>query len=489
MHDYEKTHSDTIRSLGGECTVLLRSNGAFPLPEPCEIALYGSGARRTVKGGTGSGEVNSRYMVSAEEGLKNAGFTILTKDWLDTYDTIRTNAKQEFICGLHKQASEHHTLAVFESMGAVMPEPEYEIPFCAENCPAVYVLSRICGEGSDRRPVPGDILLTETEIRDINALDQKHSPFMLVLNTGGPVDLSPVKDVSNILILSQLGAETGNILADLILGRSVPSGKLTTTWSVWEDYARIGTFGERDDTLYQEGIYVGYRYFDSVGKKALFPFGHGLGYTAFGLNCVSVKEAAGTITLRASVRNTGKYIGKETAQLYVSLPQGRLDQPYQVLAAFAKSKELLPQEEEELTLTFDLRDLASYDKTKASWILEAGDYILRLGNSSTETTPAAVLRISREIIVRTCRNCFTEPWFTDWKPQERTEEHISGVPILNISTDTFITRKTDYALREETEPLIETLSDAELAYLNIGAFDPNLGPLSIIGNASKSVAG
>ena len=488
MHDYERDHNATLRRFGAECAVLLKSNGAFPLDGPCKLALYGNGARRTIKGGTGSGEVNSRYFVTVEDGLEAAGFSISSKYWLENYEQIRAAAHRRFIRGLKQQAKEHHTLAAFESMGAVMPEPEYNIPLCGAGDTAVYVLSRISGEGSDRKAVPGDILLTETEKRDILLLNQKYKKFLLVLNVGGVVDLSPVREIGNILLLSQLGVETGNILADLILGNSFPSGRLTTTWSAWEDYPRIGSFGEKDDSRYQEAVYVGYRYFDSAGKKALFPFGYGLGYTAFSHLPGEVNEEAGAVSVKATVKNIGPSAGKEVLQLYVSAPQGRLDKPYQALAAFAKSAQLRPGEEEELTLSFDLRALASYDEQRAAWLLEQGNYILRLGSSSAENTAIAILRLDRDVTVRQCKNCLGKPDFTDWKPEVR-EEALPEVPVLPVSAAAIPVETVEYTLSHEVEPLIESLSDQELALLNIGAFDPKMGVLSVIGNASWSVAG
>ena len=489
MNDYEREHNAVLRRFGAECAVLLKSNGAFPLSVPCELALYGSGARRTIKGGTGSGEVNSRTFVTAEEGLEAAGFTVTTKFWMDTYETICTSARKNFIRSLKKQALEHHTLAILESMGAVMPEPEYNIPLNGAGDTAVYVLSRISGEGSDRKPVPGDILLTETEKRDILQLNKQYRNFLLVLNVGGVVDLSPVLEVGNILLLSQLGVETGDILADLILGKSTPSGKLTTTWSAWEDYPSIGNFGQKDDTYYIEGVYVGYRYFDSVGKKALFPFGFGLSYTDFSILPGVVNREAGKITVTAPVKNTGSFAGKEVVQLYVSAPQGKLDKPYQTLAAFAKTKELQPGEQQELTLSFDLRDLASYDEARASWILEAGDYVLRLGTSSVDTEAIAVLCLDKEVVVRKCRNSLGRPDFTDWQPETCREEGPVDAIIMTVSAAAFETETVEYNLPLAVDPLLEKLSDKELCYLNIGAFNPSLGALSIIGNASQSVAG
>ena len=489
MNDYEREHNKIMRRLGAECAVLLKSDGSFPLEKPCALALCGSGARHTIKGGTGSGEVNSRTFVTVEEGLEAAGFMLTGKHWLDAYDMLYPAARREWIRSLKAQAREHHTVAVMESMGAVMPEPEYNIPLPASGEAAVYVLSRISGEGSDRRAVPGDILLTETEKRDILALNEKFDKFLLVLNVGGVVDLSPVMEVGNILLLSQLGVETGSILADLILGKASPSGKLTTTWSAWEDYPGLGSFGEKDDTLYQEGVYVGYRYFDTVGKKPLFPFGFGLSYTDFSLAALDASEHSGIVTVRAAVKNVGGFAGKEVAQLYVSAPQGKLDKPYQSLAAFAKTRELQPGESEELTLTFDLCELASYDEARAAWTLEAGDYVLRLGDSSADTQPVAVVRLDGETVVRQVKNCLGKPDFKDWKPESLRTETLGELPVLAVAATAFETETVDYARAEEIDPLIKALGDEELCLLNIGAFDPKGGAMSVIGNASQSVAG
>lgn len=489
MQDYEQAHAAAVRQFGAECAVLLRSDGAFPLLNPGEIALFGSGARKTVKGGTGSGEVNSRYFVTIEKGLEAAGFTITSKAWLDAYDNLYAAARRDFIRGLKQQARAHHTLAILESMGAAMPEPEYQIPLKGKGDTAVYVLSRISGEGSDRKAAPGDVLLTQTEIRDILQLDAQYKNFLLVLNVGGVVDLTPVKDVGNILLLSQLGAETGNTLADLILGKSFPSGRLATTWSAWEDYADLGEFGGRDETRYMEGVYVGYRYFDAVGKRALFPFGFGLGYTTFECDASDAAVEGETVTATVQIQNTGNHAGKETAQLYVSPPDGTIDKPTQTLAAFQKTRTLKPGETETMTLSFQMRELASYDEKRACWVLEPGDYVLRLGKHSADTEPVAVLRLDREAITRQCKKALGTPDFKDWKPDGKPEAVPKDVKILPVSAEQIETEIVDYDLPEEIDPVVQCLSDEELCLMNIGAFSPGLGALSVIGDASKNVAG
>ena len=490
LQQHETDHAGRLRPLLPECTVLLKSNGDFPLNSTGKLALYGSGARHTVKGGTGSGEVNSHYFVNIEQGLSSAGFEITTKSWLDTYDSILIDAKKQFISDIKARAKQNRTNPITEGMGAVMPEPEYTLPLDGESDVAVYILSRISGEGNDRSYQHGDILLTATEQRDITELYQKYAKFLLVLNVGGAIDLTPVSRVDNILLLSQLGADTGTAFADLITGKSYPSGKLTATWAAAGDYPQIGDFGNKDDTRYKEGIYVGYRYFDSVGAKPMFPFGYGLSYTKFEISNASVSADGEHISVTANVKNIGHRTGKEVLQLYISVPQGRLDRPFQTLAAFAKTKELDPNETQTIKLHFDLSDLASFDTENSAYILEQGDYVLRLGTSSADTLVCGVVILDAEATVRHVHHIGGSADFTDWKPQTRETEPLpDNVPVIKVSAASIQTETIQYEKSPEIPQEIRELTDQELAYLNVGAFDPNKGALSVIGNASTNVAG
>ena len=496
LNEYEIKHNAYLRENGAECTVLLKKDGNFPLKEAGKIALYGSGARYTIKGGTGSGEVNSRFYVTVEEGLKNAGFTITSGSWLDGYDKVRAEAKQQFIKDIKAEAKAKHTQAVILCMGRSMAEPEYQLPTDGAGDTAIYVLSRISGEGSDWEPIAGEILLSETEKRDILACNAKYKNFMLVINAGGVVDLTAVKDVKNILILSQLGVETGDILADILLGKSSPSGKLTTTWSAWKDYPSMGEFGDRDETRYKEGIYVGYRYFDSVGKLPLYPFGYGLSYTDFCLEKDSVRLDGQRVTVTANIKNVGNAAGKEVLQVYVSSPEGKLDQPYQALAGFAKTKLLAPGEEQKLSVSFEMSDIASYNEATASFCLEAGDYVLRAGNSSTDTDVYGVIRVEEEICCIKTRNVMGKPDFTDYKPAEGEKkcsslsvEELAETTVLTLGKDAVATANVDFDLECEIDAAVKKLSDEQLIMMNLGAFDPKGGVASIIGNAGFSVAG
>lgn len=490
MQQYEKEHLKYILKNAAECTVLLKSNGQFPIEKAGKLAAYGSGVRYTVKGGTGSGEVNSRFTYNIEQGLEKAGFEITTKNWLDSYDEVRRSAKKDFIKKLKTEAKENHQNIFLYSMGKNMSEPDYELPLAGGGDTAVYVVSRNSGEGSDRQVTEGEVKLTRTEIRDILALNGRFDRFMLVLNVGGVIDLSPVMEVSNILLLSQIGVHCGRVLADILTGRQNPSGKLTTTWAAWDEYSKMGSFGEWDETRYREGIYVGYRYFDTFGKKALFPFGYGLSYTDFQIHVSGVSAERDEILVTAAVKNVGTYAGKEVVQAYLSKPAGKLDQPYQELVGYAKTFLLAPGEEEKAEIKWKLSDFASYDEENACYILEAGDYVLRVGNSSASTKICAVISLDETVRTLTTRNCLGKTDFTDVRSEKMPLEEIPAEAVrISVPANDIRSEEVCFEVQDEIDEKLKTLSDEELAYLGIGAFNPKGGALSIIGNAAQHVAG
>ena len=477
--DYERKHLASLRPVLAECTVLLRNDGSFPLKSPCPIAAFGNGVRRTIKGGKGSGEVNSRFYVNVEDGLEEAGFKVITKNWLDAYDKARLEARKRFIASAKKEAHRHHQIAAVYCMGMTMAEPEHDLALETDNNQivdtAIFVLSRDSGEGNDRKPVKGDVLLTDSERRDILKLNETYERFMLVLNTGGPVDLSGLEGVKNILVLSQLGVETGSALSDILLGRQNPSGKLATTWTAWEDYPAVGNFGDNNDTDYKEGIYVGYRYLDSIGKKALYPFGFGLSYSSFKIDPQPVELLGSIVTVSATVSNTGKYTGKEVVQVYVSCPQGKLDKPYQDLAGFAKTSLLESGASEAIEVRFDLRDIASYDEEKASFVLEKGSYIIRVGNSSVHTMPVAVVQLDEDAVVTKVRNCCGKPEFKDWRPEQAPEHEVpSFIPSLSLKASDIETETVSYERTYPIDDEVAKLTDDQLATANVGGNDNTL---------------
>lgn len=514
VQEFEKEHIAAVRDIASECVVLLKSDGVLPLTQAGKIAVYGNGVRRTVKGGTGSGDVNVRHFVTIEEGLTNAGFEITSGEWLDYYDTVIAEARKIFIEDIRKQAKETGVNPVMLGMGRVVPEPDYEMLLDGEGDTAVYVLARNSGEGSDRRVQGGDISLTETEKRDILHLNEKYDKFILVLNVGGMVDLAPVAEVKNILLLSQLGTSTGDVLADILLGKSYPSGKLTMTWAPITAYPSTEGFADPDNTYYKEGIYVGYRYFDTVGIVPAYPFGYGLGYTTFQIEPLAFRADEKKISVTVRVKNTGNFAGKEVVQVYYSAPKGKLDKPYQELGGFVKTKELKPQEETEVIVVFDTVSMASYDTSQAAYVMEKGEYILRAGNCSGNTNICGIVFVDRDVVTAQVRNICQGWGFEDYKPlenvisEERDEEEKKAADVIVLKAEKIDKVKVEYenkpvelpqsdssnldAVREGTKTLDEfvgSLTEEQLAYMCIGSYEEELNQISIIGSTSKSVAG
>ena len=501
---HEVKNIKRLRSHLGECMVLLKKDGSFPLEKAGTIVAYGSGVRHTIKGGTGSGEVNSRYFITVEKGLKRAGFRIINENWLDEYDLIREDNRAAFYKAIKAKAKKEKTNVIAASMGAIILEPEYDLPLDFGADAAIYVVGRSSGEGNDRLDVKGDYRLTDTEVRNILALNNRYKHFMLVINAGGPVDLSEVMEVRNILVLSQLGVETGRALAYLLLGRLYPSGKLTTIWAPYKDYG-ITSFAEKDDTFYSEGIFVGYRYFDKAGTKPAFPFGYGLSYTEFSHEMTGIAAEGPLVRLSARVKNTGRYRGREVLQVYLSAPDGKIVKECKSLAGFAKTAPLAPGESGIVTITWDLRDMSSFDTENAAYVLEAGRYLVHLGNSSADTTVVAALDLEEEFVVRKVRHCLAgdveEKIVSKGAPGSSGNAGVSNatsasgdpasdaMPLIQMDLSGCETEIIDYTLPSFDDPLLDRLSDEELAYLNMGGFNPKGGILSVIGDASSRVAG
>ena len=491
MQAYERQHYDTVRALTPDCLVLLKSDGSFPLAGPEPIALYGSGARHTIKGGTGSGDVNVRHYPTIEEGLETAGCPVTTKAWLDRYDAARATARQTFIAEKQKIVAAQGFGVLASLMGAEPDEPAYDLPLDGAGETAVYVLARRSGEGTDRTDKPGDLHLTDTEIRDILALQQTYKRFLLVLNVGGVVDLSPVVDqVANILLLSQPGIAVGDAFADVLLGKAAPSGRLSATWAAAADYAGPGDFGGQDDTRYREGIYVGYRYFDAAGKSPLFPFGYGLSYTTFGMQPGAVAVDSARVNLPVTVTNTGARPGKQVAQLYLRKPAGKLDEPARELAAYQKTRTLAPGESETLTLSFALPEMAAYDAASGAWVLEAGVYRLYLGENCRDAALCGALALDATVTVQQAPAVGGTPDFADWVPAAAPEDPLPA-GIATVPLDLAALAVAPHAPAEpdpETLATVHSMTDEELATLCVGAF-AGAGSESVVGNAGVTVAG
>lgn len=470
MESYEIEHYEAVRKMAPECMVLLKQDRSFPIPATSKIALLGAGARHTYRGGTGGGIVEVRGFTAIEQGLLNSGFQIVSSAWLDAYDKLIADAAVE-----HKKFVKN-TLAVegLTGLGALnlsVKIPDYDFDTDYDADAGVYILSRVSGEGADRSDVPGDLRLSDVEIRDIKRCCEHYGKFMLVLNVSGVVDLSPIVDiVPNILLLSQTGVAIGDSFADVLCGKAYPSGKLATTWAKTEDYQHIGDWVERDDTRYKEGIYVGYRYFDAADVKPLFEFGYGLSYSDFEITCGKASMNGTRVSVRATVKNVGKHVGKEVVQVYVSMPNDYIDCPPNALVAFSKTRELQPGEAQELSIDFDLESLATFDKTLCANILPAGEYVVGIGNSSRNLTAICIAVLDKIVVVQRLSHVGGECDFEDFIPKKRKRD-IPAVEKFKISSASVKTIK-----HEKTEPdigamqFVSGLSDQDVLKLLTGDF-------------------
>ncbi len=398
-----KAHAAVTRQSAVEGMVLLENNGVLPLAsEISRVALFGTTSYDFIAGGTGSGNVNRAYTVSLLEGLRNAGYAI-DAELENTYtkyikeETERLNPKSD------------DPMAMFMPKiraGEFVPSARLLDKMVRANDVAIITLGRNSGEFFDRKVA--DFTLTEQESGMIEAVcaafHKAGKKVVVILNVGGVIETASWKNLPDAVLLAwQAGQEGGNSVADVLKGVANPSGKLTMTFPVrYEDHASsrnfpidmaFGMFGKDKDaepqrnvdyTEYEEGIYVGYRWFDKQGLEVSYPFGYGLSYTRFEWSEASVKSSRGETAVSVKVTNTGKIPGKDVVELYVAAPQGELDKPVKELKAYAKTRELQPGESQLVTLKVKNSELASYDESASAWVTDAGHYDFMLGSSSRD---------------------------------------------------------------------------------------------------------
>ena len=398
-----KAHAAVTRQSAVEGMVLLENNGVLPLAsEISRVAVFGTTSYDFIAGGTGSGNVNRAYTVSLLEGLRNAGYAIdaeLEKTYTKYIkeETERLNPKSD------------DPMAMFMPKiraGEFVPSAGLLDKMVRANDVAIITLGRNSGEFFDRKVA--DFTLTEQESGMIEAVcaafHEAGKKVVVILNIGGVIETASWKNLPDAVLLAwQAGQEGGNSVADVLKGVANPSGKLTMTFPVrYEDHASsrnfpidmaFGMFGKDKDaepqrnvdyTEYEEGIYVGYRWFDKQGLEVSYPFGYGLSYTRFEWSEASVKPSRGETAVSVKVTNTGKIPGKDVVELYVAAPQGELDKPVKELKAYAKTRELQPGESQLVTLKVKNSELASYDESASAWVTDAGHYDFMLGSSSRD---------------------------------------------------------------------------------------------------------
>ena len=396
------------RKAAAEGMVLLENNGVLPLKAGTKIALYGQGARYTIKGGTGSGDVNSRNTVTVDAGLREAGFRIVNEAYLDRFDEEYAKSLKKCEEDVYRAAGEDRDpMKLYHAHATMTPEPP-DLPIRAEDAAeaeaVVYVISRISGEFADRHAEKGDYYLNDRERNELETIGRFGKPVIILLNVGGIMDLSFLEEVraDALLLMSQAGSEGGNAAADVLSGRVNPSGRLTDTWAVrYEDYPSAETFSHRNGNLteeyYTDGIFVGYRYFDSFDVKPRYPFGYGLSYTRFESEACGAELNGTAVTVAVQVHNSGQAAGRQVIQLYAACPSGELVTERKRLTAYGKTGLLRPGETETLLLSFDLGQLGVYHEGKSAWILQAGDYAVFAGENAQTVKPAVRLRLAETV--------------------------------------------------------------------------------------------
>lgn len=495
----EQRHCGLARRAAAEGMVLLKNEGILPLAAEHPVALLGGGAVRTVKGGTGSGDVNNRESISVYQGMKDAGAVITSKDWLkdyeQRYEDARERWKEKVLEAARNAANPFDAYAANPfslPKGRAVTEKDLE-----GAAAAVYVISRISGEGKDRRREEGDYYLSRREKEDLLWLDQTGIPIILLLNVGAPVELTDIlEEAGNIRAVLHIclpGQEGGHAVADVLFGRAVPGGRLTATWARrYEDYPFAESFGYLNGNLaseeYREGIYVGYRYFKSFGKSPLFPFGYGLSYTEFSMEPEGLWQTEDRIGLAVSVKNTGKrFSGREVVQVYASLPQTEGAKELCRLIGFGKTEVLNPQEEQKLVISIDQSSLASFSEQLHAWFVDEGDYGIWIGRHVESLQPAARITVrQRTILARTKEIGPFDLAFEELAEPSgsRTGEWLNMAEKQKVPVLSFTPREEEQ--RSGQTPLADELSVAELIPLLYGNITQGA---STLGSAGIRVPG
>jgi beta-glucosidase len=395
--------------------VLLKNEAsALPLTSKGKVALFGNAAYDLVAGGTGSGDVNKRYVVSLEQGFTQAGFT------------LDDSLKQSYVQFIAAEKAKRPKLPWY-----LLPPPIAEMAvakdrldqLATETNLAIIVVGRNSGEFSDRK-VDNDFTLAPSEHAFIEEVSKtfhaKGKKVIAVMNVGGPIEMDSWRTLPDAILLAwQPGQEGGHAILDVITGKVNPSGKLPNTFPIaYKDVPSANTFpgkelpgqpalttnpfaGKPTEAVYEEGIYVGYRYYNTFGVKPAYEFGYGLSYTNFNYGSVKLSDSKfrDKLTATVSIKNTGRVAGKEVVQLYISAPKQKLKKPESELKGFVKTRLLQPGESQTVTFTITPRDLSSFDATSSSWIAEAGTYILKVGASSMNIKDSASFVLDKDLTV------------------------------------------------------------------------------------------
>jgi len=422
-------NAQVTRNAATEGMVLLKNEkNALPFSDKQkEISLFGVTSYIWNTGGTGSGSVNNKHTVSLLEGLNSAGYK-LDKELVDLYQPF---TKKESADEDARRAREfaHGALPVPKRL-LEMPLNDALLAKKAETSEIAFVtLGRNSGEGRDR-VIDEDFNLATDELEMLDkiskAFHSKGKKVVVILNVAGVIETASWKDkVDAILLAWEPGQEGGHSVADVVSGKINPSGKLTMTFPMkYSDTPSAKNFpgvpaDNPQEVIYEEGIYVGYRYFNTFNVKPSYEFGYGKSYTEFSYSNIRInsKTFNNKVEVSIDVKNTGKVNGKEVVQLYLSAPHKSIDKPKSELKAFAKTKDLKPGESQTITMTLSPKDLASFVPTKSAWIAEAGRYKISVGASSLDIKHTIDFSVPKELSVEKVQHAFAaDKQFEDLKP-------------------------------------------------------------------------
>ena len=420
-----KAHAEVTRQASSEGMVLLKNdNNSLPFGTGIKnISAFGNTSYEIITGGTGSGKVNNAYSISLIDGLQNSGYK-LNEDILSLYANYLKLSK-----AVRPQTRGFMAMMGSKQIEELSVNQDIINGMADVSDAAIITIGRNSGEGSDRVNAKGDFQLTDSEqqlIKNVSvAFKAKGKKTVIILNVSGVIETASWRDLPDAILLAwEGGQETGNSIADIISGKVNPSGKIATTFPVsYEDVPSSKTFpgkeltSEKSDdqsplssfmrvrpavVTYEDGIYVGYRYYETFKVKPAYEFGFGLSYTNFTYSNLklSSQKFTGNITVTVDIKNSGAVAGKEVAELYLSAPSVKLDKPSLELKGFAKTKLLQPGESQTLTFIIDSRRLSSFDPASSSWIAEAGKYEVKIGASLKDIRQSSTFILAKEITVK-----------------------------------------------------------------------------------------
>jgi beta-glucosidase len=409
-----KQHAQISRQVASEGIILLKNEGVLPMATIKKIALFGNNSYELIAGGTGSGDVNKSYMISLDKGLENASYFV--------HANLATTYKNYYKEGKAKMpppASPFHPNTVVPEMNinAALAQK-----MAVENDIAVFTIGKHSGEFVDRT-LDSDFNLTSSERAAFEtvskAFQAQGKKVVVVLNIGGVIETASWKDKADAILLAwQGGLESGNAIADILKGNVNPSGKLATTFPVaYKDESSSNNYPgkvtevisnkmlladtDAAEVTYEEGIYVGYRYFNTFKVKTSYAFGYGLSYTTFRYDNLTLSSTTfkNKLKVTITVTNSGKVAGKEIVQLYLSAPTNQLNKPESELKDFGKTKLLRPNESQTLTFNISTAELASFNPAKSAWIADAGRYTIKIGSSSLDIKNKAFFTLQKSQVL------------------------------------------------------------------------------------------